>query len=195
VSPTKPAHSPRDGLRVLEEFLNTRDVRTFGEHGMRDDGRDKLSTPQQLRTWLRARRLIGETERVTRADLDRALALRESLRGALDPNETRRGRTDALLRLRRLAADLPVEVDFDSQARPTLKPQRRGVQAALTSLLAAAIDANISGRWSRLKICAAPDCQWVFVDHSRNRLQRWCATRICGNRMKTRNYRERQRTA
>ena len=85
-------------------------------------------------------------------------------------------------------------MDFDSQARPALKPQTRGVPAALSALLAAAIDANISGRWSRLKVCAAPDCQWVFVDQSRNRLQRWCATRICGNRMKTRSYRERQRT-
>lgn len=175
--------------------MNTRDARSFGDHAFRKDAdRDALTTPQELRRWLRARRLIAENERVTRADLARALDFRESLRGALDPNQTRRGRDQALNQLRRVAGGLPVELGFDKQGRPTLKPRTRGVEAALSTLLAAAIDANISGRWSRLKVCAAPDCQWAFVDESRNRLQRWCATRICGNRMKTRNYRERLRT-
>jgi predicted RNA-binding Zn ribbon-like protein len=190
---TKDGVGRADGLRLLEQFLNTRDLRTYGDHAQRDEKRDELTTPQELRAWLCARRLIGNKERVSRADLERALALRAALRSALDPNETRRGRSDALERLRRLAAELPVEVDFDTRVRPLLKPRGRGVDAALTRLLAAAIEADIAGRWSRLKLCAAADCHWAFVDGSRNRLQRWCATRVCGNRMKTRNYRERHR--
>lgn len=182
-----------DRLRLLVQFLNTRDVRTYGDHARRDDKRDELTTPHELRVWLGARRLLGDKEGVSRVDLERALALRETLRSALDPNETRRGRKDALKRLRRLALELPLEIDFDDQARPLLKPRARGVDAALTELLVSAIEADIAGRWSRLKVCAAADCHWVFVDKSRNRLQRWCATRVCGNRMKTRNYRERHR--
>ena len=174
--------------------MNTRDLRTFGVHAERSDQRDTLTTAGALRVWLRARHLISDSERVSRADLERAVALREALRTALDTSETRRRRDEGHERLRGVAAELPVEIDFDGSGRPLLKPRSRGVDAALTLLLVSAVEASIGGRWSRLKLCAASDCQWAFVDDSRNRLQRWCATRVCGNRMKTRNYRNRMRS-
>lgn len=37
---------------------------------------------------------------------------------------------------------------------------------------------------SQLRVCAAPDCGWVYVDRSRNRLRRWCQMETCGNRAK-----------
>ncbi len=46
---------------------------------------------------------------------------------------------------------------------------------------------------SRLKLCDADDCGWLFVDASRNRSRRWCDMSDCGNRAKARRYRERQR--
>lgn len=45
----------------------------------------------------------------------------------------------------------------------------------------------------RLKICDNIDCQWVFYDESRNRVRRWCDDKCCGNLMKVRRFRERQR--
>ncbi|UFJ41382.1 CGNR zinc finger domain-containing protein [Brevibacillus humidisoli] len=45
----------------------------------------------------------------------------------------------------------------------------------------------------RLKICANEDCRWVFFDQSRNRTARWCDDRMCGNLMKVRRFRERQK--
>jgi predicted RNA-binding Zn ribbon-like protein len=48
------------------------------------------------------------------------------------------------------------------------------------------------GDWPRVKLCAAPDCRWAFYDVSRNGRGRWCAMEICGNRQKTRTYRERR---
>lgn len=36
----------------------------------------------------------------------------------------------------------------------------------------------------RLKIC--PNCQWLFVDQSRNRSRSWCDMAVCGNRAKAR---------
>jgi predicted RNA-binding Zn ribbon-like protein len=195
VSSTKTNSRGRsDGLRLIEQFLNTRDLRMFGIHAERSDQRDELMTVRELRVWLRERRLIGDSDRVSRADLERAVALREALRTMLDPNETRRRRDDGRRRLRRLAAELPVYIDFDGSARPLLTSRSRGVDGALTRLLISAVEASIADRWSRLKLCAAADCHWGFVDDSRNRLQRWCATRVCGNRMKTRNYRKRQRS-
>lgn len=45
----------------------------------------------------------------------------------------------------------------------------------------------------RIKICANPDCQWIYFDESRNRVRRWCDDKACGNLMKVRRFRERQK--
>lgn len=36
----------------------------------------------------------------------------------------------------------------------------------------------------RLKIC--PNCEWLFLDKSRNRSRNWCDMAVCGNRAKAR---------
>nr|WP_206529561.1 ABATE domain-containing protein [Brevibacillus sp. SYP-B805] len=45
----------------------------------------------------------------------------------------------------------------------------------------------------RLKICDNDDCRWVFFDESRNRVRRWCDDKMCGNLLKVRRFRERQK--
>ena len=52
-----------------------------------------------------------------------------------------------------------------------------------------------SGERERLRRCAAPDCEHVLVDLSRNRSKRYCDARTCGNRLHVAAYRERQRAA
>lgn len=42
---------------------------------------------------------------------------------------------------------------------------------------------------SRLKFCSAPNCQWAFVDRSRQRNRNWCDMSVCGNRAKIKRYR------
>jgi predicted RNA-binding Zn ribbon-like protein len=39
---------------------------------------------------------------------------------------------------------------------------------------------------SRLRVCAGPDCGWMFVDRSRNGLRRWCEMQTCGTSAKSR---------
>jgi predicted RNA-binding Zn ribbon-like protein len=39
---------------------------------------------------------------------------------------------------------------------------------------------------SSIHVCAAPDCGWLYVDRSRNRLRRWCQMETCGTREKSR---------
>ena len=42
---------------------------------------------------------------------------------------------------------------------------------------------------NRVRLCAADDCGWLFVDSSRNHSRRWCDMSECGNRAKARrNY-------
>ncbi|WP_426117313.1 CGNR zinc finger domain-containing protein [Pseudomonas sp. DSP3-2-2] len=38
----------------------------------------------------------------------------------------------------------------------------------------------------RLKVCATPDCDWLFIDTSKNGGRRWCQMNICGSREKAR---------
>ena len=49
------------------------------------------------------------------------------------------------------------------------------------------------GETGRLRVCAAPDCQAVLVDLSRNRSKRYCDARSCGNRLNVAAYRARKR--
>jgi len=46
---------------------------------------------------------------------------------------------------------------------------------------------------SRVRQCASEACDWLFIDHSKNRSRRWCEMTVCGNRDKVRRHRERLR--
>ena len=48
---------------------------------------------------------------------------------------------------------------------------------------------------SRLRICSADDCGWVFLDRSKAGKRRWCSMRDCGNRDKVTRFLERKRAA
>ncbi len=63
----------------------------------------------------------------------------------------------------------------------------------LWPIIRSAAQLLIADELSRLKLCDADDCGWLFVDGSRNRSRRWCDMSDCGNRAKARRYRERQR--
>lgn len=38
----------------------------------------------------------------------------------------------------------------------------------------------------RLKACALPDCDWLFIDTSKNGSRRWCQMNVCGAKEKAR---------
>jgi predicted RNA-binding Zn ribbon-like protein len=80
----------------------------------------------------------------------------------------------------------------DGEAR--LEPARRDVDGALADLVGIVHTAMADGTWSRLKACRRDVCQWLFYDRSRNRSAVWCQMAVCGNRIKTKAYRERRET-
>lgn len=47
----------------------------------------------------------------------------------------------------------------------------------------------------RVRRCASPTCDWLFIDRSRNQSRSWCAMADCGNRAKARRHYHRQRAA
>ena len=65
--------------------------------------------------------------------------------------------------------------------------QRMGAEMAM-----ALADLIRSGELRRLKTCAAPDCDAVLVDLSRNRSRMFCDTGNCANRQHVAAYRERR---
>ena len=44
----------------------------------------------------------------------------------------------------------------------------------------------------RIRVCAGPDCGWMYVDRSRNGLRRWCQMETCGTLEKSRRRAERR---
>ena len=50
------------------------------------------------------------------------------------------------------------------------------------------------GDLTRVKECASENCNWLFIDESRNRSRRWCDMKDCGNRAKARRFRQRKRS-
>lgn len=65
--------------------------------------------------------------------------------------------------------------------------QRMGAEMAM-----ALADLIRAGELRRLKTCAAPDCDAVLVDLSRNRSRMFCDIGNCGNRQHVAAYRERR---
>jgi predicted RNA-binding Zn ribbon-like protein len=182
------AATPR-GLQRLEAFLNTLDERSFVRRGQRHLGGDLLAGEEALAGWLTARGLLRPSDPVDRDSFALALALRRSLRGALAARAGLGADSEAATVLR----SLPLCLDVDRSGTVRLLPlEGDGARGAIASLAAEVANAVSAGTWSRLKMCASPECRWIIYDGSRNGLGRWCAMGSCGNRAKTRTYRRRR---
>ena len=171
-------------MELVRAFVNTLDVE--GET-------DELETPEGLAAWLSERELMPSGEAAKPGDLERAVAVRESLRALLHSNHGEPLEPEALDALNEISAGMPLVVRFTQDGVPRLEPALGGVDEALGRLLSYVCVAMIDGTWSRLKICRNDECQWAFYDLSKNRSGTWCTMAVCGSRMKTRAYRERQR--
>lgn len=64
------------------------------------------------------------------------------------------------------------------------------VEAEIAASLAATLT---EGEAARVRICDNPDCLWVFYDDTRNRTKRFCEDKTCGNLIKVRRFRAKQK--
>jgi hypothetical protein len=185
-------------LEMVRAFVNTLNI---------EQGTDDFAAAAGLGRWLSGHRLTAAPG-ASAADLARAVALREALRGVLrehaghpsvpghwagspgQPGAAGPGRSPAV-ELRAIAATLPVCLSVDDGGAIAAVPAVTGVGGALCRLLIIAAAAAANGTWTRLKACTADDCQWAFYDRSPTRNGRWCTMSICGSRAKSRAYRRR----
>ena len=67
-----------------------------------------------------------------------------------------------------------------------------GRPATMTELLApilwSAGDLLTGQLLGRVRVCANPDCLWLFLDDSKGGARRWCSMQACGNRAKARRH-------
>jgi predicted RNA-binding Zn ribbon-like protein len=170
---------------LLVEFVNTRDV---------EEETDSIADPEPLGAWIAAK--TGEhAGELDGDDVGRVLSLRESLRTLLLANNGERVEGDALIPLREAAERTRIRTAFRADGRLDLAPARSGLSGFEARLLLAIERLQSLGAWPRLKACTDAECQWAFYDATRNRSRTWCSMDVCGNREKTRRYRERKGTA
>jgi predicted RNA-binding Zn ribbon-like protein len=169
------------------------DLERFGAHSVTpEEDRDVIRSPDRLKAWLVEFGLASETSRVTARDVARAAELRAGLRAMLRAAQGLPFHDDALQRGTILASRLPLRVRLEP-GQPRLQAAAGGIDGVLSRLLVEVAVTHATGDLTRLKICSAEDCQFVFYDHSKSRTQRWCSMDTCGNREKTKRYRDRHR--
>ncbi|HUA14070.1 MAG TPA: ABATE domain-containing protein [Verrucomicrobiae bacterium] len=65
----------------------------------------------------------------------------------------------------------------------------------LWPLARAAVELLASGELPFVRACASKECEWFFLDTSKNHHRRWCDMTRCGNRAKSRRFYSRQKKA
>jgi predicted RNA-binding Zn ribbon-like protein len=185
-----------DELANLYDFANTLDVRHFTHHGVQHPQGDELTKAGELAVWMQQRGLLRADARVPPAMLATALELRRLIRDYLqrDPPERSKNK-DSIRALNKALKLFPLLVTARDDGGMVLSAAREDALAGLSSVVAEFYDGSRNGTLDRLKMCASDECRRVFFDRSKPATRRWCMSSLCGNRMKTRNYRERQRSA
>ncbi|HEY4383423.1 MAG TPA: ABATE domain-containing protein [Ktedonobacteraceae bacterium] len=149
----------------------------------------ELITPEQA-TRLRemAQRAPLEAERV----LAQAIELRELMRRIFLASAEERLPADEDLKL--LSAKFVEtmakgQLAFTGQQYAWQWPITEGMLDGLFGfIIPAAIELLTSRELSLVRICAAEDCGWLFLDVSKNHSRRWCDMKSCGNRAKVRKF-------
>lgn len=71
--------------------------------------------------------------------------------------------------------------------------QQTGWHAVAAEIIADFAETLLHGDARRIRHCDNPDCRWVFYDDTRSRTKRYCDDKLCGNLMKVRRFRARQK--
>ena len=180
---TKPAPMP---LLLVQSFVNTWD----GDHGS-----DLLLDPVAAGDWLTDAGLWSAGRAPDPAELHLARGVREGIRAMLAANAggPRPGPGD-LQPLQAVAQASRPALRVGPGGQVSLGPEPAGrPDAGLLSVLLTIRDAQRDGTWQRLKACGNPDCRSAFYDRSHSRVGAWCDMATCGNRIKNRKLRQRQR--
>ena len=182
-----------DSLANLYDFANTLDLRHFTHHGVPHRQDDEFKSADDLAAWMARRRLARPGAKISPAMLESAISFRASLRDYLQQAPADRRSRTVTRALNAAIAAFPLRAELGGDNGGMLQPVRDDALAGLSTLAAELYDGARDGALDRLKMCAAEECRRVFYDRSKPATRRWCMSSLCGNRIKTRAYRERRR--
>ena len=165
-------------------------VATVGERWRRSF--ERLLGPEDLARWLAESGLLQDRPPVSRRQLEAGRVLRETINGLARPGIEPKSGDRA--ELNRWAGRAPLAPQL-SERGDLLWISERPVEAAFATIARDAVDLLTGPLADRIRECAAPDCALLFVDCSRPGRRRWCSGEACGNRVRTKAYRQRRTEA
>ncbi len=69
-------------------------------------------------------------------------------------------------------------------------PEEMVLERLLWPIVVSAEDLLLSPDVGRIRECAGEECQWLFLDTTKNRSRRYCSPAGCGNRERVRRFRQ-----
>jgi predicted RNA-binding Zn ribbon-like protein len=182
VSTPNHENSLQPEIDLLVDFVNTRDV---------EEGMDSIAAPAQLMEWI-AEHTGEQLPELQAGDVQRMQGLRESIRALMHANNGGQVEEADLVPIREAAERSRFRLAFDPGGGLELTPARADLSGFEAGLLLALEHLQCHDAWPRLKACTDEGCQWAFYDTTRNRSRTWCSMEVCGNREKTKRYRQRK---
>jgi predicted RNA-binding Zn ribbon-like protein len=185
------------GNHLCLDFTNTVQDRSTSPRELLNSYSDLLLWSQgaQILTEDEAERLREEAARHTReakAVLQRAIDLREALyriffavaRGSspekVDLSTLNTEFSEAMSQACIVPAKDSFALDWTGK--------EKALDRMLWTLARSAADLLTSAELDDVRVCAADDCKWLFLDTSKNHTRRWCDMKSCGNRAKARKH-------
>ena len=163
-------------------------VATVGERWRRSF--ERLLEPEDLARWMVGTDMLSEPPRVSGRQLAAGRVLREAINRLARPGvESCPGDREEL---NRWATRAPLAPQLTTSGE-LLWVAARPVEAMLATIARDAVELLSGPLAGRVRECAAPDCALLFVDASRPGRRRWCSSGACGNRIRTKAYRDRER--
>jgi predicted RNA-binding Zn ribbon-like protein len=145
---------------------------------------------ERWRRWIAEAGMLETPPRVSARQLAAARTLREAINRLARPGiEPEPGDREEL---NRWAACTPPAPQLAADGR-LVWVARRPVEAMLATVARDAVDLLSGPLAHRIRECGAADCALLFVDASRPGRRRWCSTEACGNRARTKAYRQRRK--
>jgi predicted RNA-binding Zn ribbon-like protein len=182
-----PSPIPHDwGVAPCLDLINSR----WNDHLGRRASYDRLPLPRFRRTFLKRwhLRVDDPDDRQAVADLAR---LRVMLRSVLEHYAAGRQPDPAMWQALEAAMNrAPIRLRLEAGKPGWRLRQRksgRDWDVAIAEIATSAAQLMAEGRI--VKVCANPNCSWMFVDESRPHTRRWCNTAVCGSLLNVRRYR------
>ena len=163
-------------------------VATVGERWRRSF--ERLLEPADLARWMVQSGMLREPPSVSPRQLASGQALREAINALTRPGVQPHPRDRE--EVNRWAARAPLAPQL-TEGGELERIAIRPVEAMLATIARDAVDLLSGPLAGRIRECAAPDCALLFVDASRPGRRQWCSTGGCGNRVRTKAYRDRQK--